>query len=82
MDDTCGARPGYSSGAYEFILDFSGVLVCSIFIFLYSVLPTIVCPFVLFLLLSVLRFTAFDYSFGSFQNFLFLIQDFRQEEKG
>ena len=81
MGDTCGARPGYSSRAHEFILDFSGVLVCSIFVFLCNVLPTIVCSFVIFLLLSVLRFTAFDYLFGIFQNFLFLIQDFRQEEK-
>ena len=53
--------------------------------FLCSVLHIIVCPFVIFLLavvLSVLLFTACDYLFGIFQNFLFLIQDFRQEEKG
>jgi len=45
MGDTCGARPGYSSGAHEFTLDFSGflfaqfldfcVLLCiSLFVFL------------------------------------------------
>ena len=87
MGDTCGARPGYSSGAHVFTLDFSVFLFARFFFhrFLCSVLHIIVCPFVIFLLavvLSVLLFTACDYLFGIFQNFLFLIQDFRQEEKG
>jgi hypothetical protein len=88
MGDTCGARPGYSSGAHVFTLDFSGVLVCPVFPphrFLCSVLYIIVCPFVIFLLavvLSVLLFTACDYLFGIFQHFLFLIHHLRQDEKG
>jgi len=84
MGATCGARPGYSSGAHEFTLDFSEVLVCSIFRFLCSALYIIVCPFVIFILvvvLSVLRFTTFYYHFDIFKLFLYLIQYLSYEQK-
>ena len=46
---------------------------CFIFSFLRCVLKMVLCPFVLFLLaivLSVLRFTDFDYPFGIFKLFV------------
>ena len=46
----------------------------SIFSFMCSVLQIVVCPFVLFrltIVLSVLRFTDFDYLFGIFKLFLY-----------
>jgi hypothetical protein len=59
-------------GAAELITAFKWISCCSIISFQHSILSTIVClfaPFLLIIVLSVLRITASDYPFGIFKSF-------------
>ena len=75
MGATSGAGTAYPSGAPEFTLVFSGVRVTrsSVLYVCFVGHCLSFCTFLLAIVLSVLRFTDFDYPFGIFKLFFCVI---------